>query len=134
MTAPVDVDSYLAGFTPDQREILERVRQAIRSRVPDPVEKIRYGMPAIMLGGRYALHFAGWKKHLGLYPVPRLDDALEERLAGYRSEKDTVAFPWTRLVDYDLIEDVAAAIVALRGSDGAAGGAGSGAGGGGAGR
>jgi len=50
MAAPVDVDSYLAGFPPEQREILERVRQVIRSQVPDPVEKIRYGMPAIMLG------------------------------------------------------------------------------------
>jgi uncharacterized protein YdhG (YjbR/CyaY superfamily) len=130
MAAPADVDSYLAGFPPEQREILERVRQAIRSRVPDPVEKIRYGMPAIMLGGRYALHFAGWKKHLGLYPVPRLDDALEERLAPHRSEKDTVAFPWTRPVPYDLIEEVTEAIVARRG-DGAGD---SGAGGGGTGR
>ena len=122
MAAPADVDSYLAGFPPEQREILERVRQAIRSRVPDPVEKIRYGMPAIMLGGRYALHFAGWKKHLGLYPVPRLDDALEQRLVPHRTEKDTVAFPWTRPVPYDLIEDVTEAIVALRGSGGGGGG------------
>ena len=124
MAAPVDVDSYLAGFPPEQREILERVRQVISSQVPDPVEKIRYGMPAIMLGGRYALHFAGWKKHLGLYPVPRLDDALEQRLVPHRTEKDTVAFPWTRPVPYDLIEDVTEAIVARRGSGGDGGGAG----------
>ena len=94
----------------------------ISSQVPDPVEKIRYGMPAIMLGGRYALHFAGWKKHAGIYPVPRLDDALEQRLVPHRTEKDTVAFPWTRPVPYDLIEDVTEAIVALRGSGGGGGG------------
>lgn len=118
MAAPADVDSYLAGFPPEQREILERVRQVIRSQVPDPVEKIRYGMPAIMLGGRYALHFAGWKKHVGIYPVPSLDEELEQRLAPHRSGKDSVNFPYDRPIDFDLIEDVAAAIVARRGGGG----------------
>lgn len=115
MAVPADVDSYLAGFRAEQREILERVRRAIRSRVPDPVEKIRYGMPAIMIGGRYALHFAGWKKHVGLYPVPTLDPALERRLESLRSGKDSVTLPWDRPLDVGLIEDVTAAIVALRG-------------------
>ena len=32
-----------------------------------------------MLGGRYALHFAGWKKHIGLYPVPDARRAARER-------------------------------------------------------
>ena len=49
-----------------------------------------------MLGGRYALHFAGWKKHIGLYPVPTLDEPLEGEIAPYRAEKDSVVFPHTR--------------------------------------
>lgn len=114
---PADVDTYIAGFPPEQREVLEKVRRAIRSRVPSPEEKIRYGMPAIMLGGRYALHFAGWKKHVGLYPVPVLDEALEREVAPYRSGKDSVNFAWSA-VPYDLIERVTSSIVAQRGSGG----------------
>jgi uncharacterized protein YdhG (YjbR/CyaY superfamily) len=122
MTAPVDVDSYLQGFPDEQREILERVRQAIRTHVPDGVEKIRYGMPAVMLGGRYALHFAGWKNHVGIYPVPRLDDALELRLAPHRSGVDSLNFPYAESVDFELIEDVTAAVVANRAASSTEGG------------
>lgn len=49
---PADVESYLESFSPDQRAILVRVMQAIRSQVPDPVEKIRYGMPAAIVARR----------------------------------------------------------------------------------
>ena len=108
------VDEYIAGFAPEVQDILHKVRAAITANVPDPTEKIRYGMPAVMLGGRYAIHFAGWKKHVGLYPVPVLDDALEAELAPFRTAKDSVNFVYAEPIPYDLIERVTAAIVALR--------------------
>ena len=75
MAAPADVDEYLATLPDEHRAILQAVREAIHRGVTAatgtaPEEKIRYGMPAVLLGGRYALHFAGWKKHLGLSLVP----------------------------------------------------------------
>lgn len=112
---PETVDEYIAGFPPEVRGILESVRAAIRSGVPDPQEKIRYGMPAVMLGGRYAVHFAAWKKHIGLYPIPTLDEPLESEIAPYRSAKDSVNFPFGKPVPYDLIARVTRAIVASRG-------------------
>jgi len=111
------VDEYIAGFPPDVADRLSRVRQMIRENVPDPTEKIRYGMPAVMLGDRYALHYAGWKKHIGLYPVPTLPQPLEGEIAPYRSEKDSVTFPHTKPVPYDLIGRVTAAIVELRAAE-----------------
>lgn len=111
----LNVDEYIAGFSPEVQDILRQVRAAITAEVPRPTEKIRYGMPAVMLGGRYALHFAGWKKHVGLYPVPTLDDALETELAPFRAAKDSVNFPYSKPIPYDLIGRVAAAVVALRG-------------------
>ncbi|MDP3208691.1 MAG: hypothetical protein Q8M65_06050 [Rhodoglobus sp.] len=68
-----------------------------------------------MCGGRYAIHFAGWKKHVGLYPVPRLADELEVELASYRSGKDSVNFSYSEPVPHELLARVVAAIVALRG-------------------
>lgn len=108
------VDEYIAGFDPEVQQILTGVREAIRSQVPDPEEKIRYGIAAVMLGGRYAIHFAGWKKHVGLYPVPELDPALEAEIAPYRAAKDSVNFVYSKPIDYDLISRVTAAIVAKR--------------------
>ena len=112
--APETVDDYVESFPQDAREVLERVRAAIHVGVPDGEEKVRYGMGAVMLGGRYAIHFAGWKHHVGLYPIPAFDGALEDEIGPYRSKKDTVNFPYGKPVPYELITRVAREIVRMR--------------------
>lgn len=114
MAAPATVDEYIAGFPPEVAERLQRIREVILAEVSHPEEKVRYGIAAVMLGGRYALHYAGWKKHIGLYPVPTLDGPLESRIAPLRAEKDSVVFPHTRPIPYELIGEVTRAIVARR--------------------
>lgn len=120
MAAPESVDAYIAGFPPDVAERLIRVRAEIVDAVTAasgtaPEQKMRYGIAAVMLGGRYALHFAGWKKHIGLYPVPTLPEGLESEIAPYRAEKDSVVFPHAKAVPYDLISRVAREIADERG-------------------
>ena len=117
--AATTVDEYISGFPPEVAGRLQRIREIIVSAVAagsdaEPEERIRYGIAAVMLGGRYALHYAGWKKHIGLYPVPTLDEPLESRIAPFRAEKDSVVFPHAQPVPYELIGRVAQAIVALR--------------------
>jgi uncharacterized protein YdhG (YjbR/CyaY superfamily) len=114
MAAAATVDEYIAGFPPEVAERLQGIREVIVANVPDSDEKVRYGIAAVMLGGRYAIHYAGWKKHIGLYPVPTLDGPLESRVAPYRAEKDSVVFPHSGSIPYELIADVTRAIVAER--------------------
>ena len=117
MAAPATVDEYIAGFPPEVAERLQRIREIIVAADVlgrAPKEKVRYGIAAVMLGGRYALHYAGWKKHIGLYPVPTLDEPLESRIAPFRAEKDSVVFPHAEPIPYELIGEVARAIVARR--------------------
>ena len=108
------VDAYVASFPPDARSVLEQVRAAIRAGAPDADEKVRYGMAAFMLGGRYAIHFAGWKQHVGLYPIPELDAGLEAEIAPYRAKKDSVRFRYADPIPYDLITRVSAEIARRR--------------------
>lgn len=108
------VDAYVASFPPEVRAVLERVRAAIRAGVPDADEKVRYGMAAFMLGGRYAIHFAGWKQHVGLYPIPVFDAGLEAEIAPYRAKKDSVNFRYADPIPYDLITRVSAEIARRR--------------------
>ena len=103
-----EIDDYIGGFPDDVQSILRQVRAAILSQIPDAEEKIRYGMPAVMLGGRYAIHYAAWKKHVGLYPVATAPEPLESELAPYRAAKDSINFPYGKPVPYDLIERTAA--------------------------
>ena len=121
MPNPATVDEYIAGFPPEVAERLRRIRALIVDAVAAesgtaPEEKMRYGIAAVMLGGRYALHFAGWKKHIGLYPVPALPEPLEAEIAPYRAEKDSVVFPHAQDVPYDLIGRIARQIAAQRGA------------------
>lgn len=111
--APTSVDAYVDSFAPEVREVLAEVAAALRRALPGAEEKIRYGMPAFVFHDRYGLHFAGWKKHVGLYPVARLAPGLEAEVAPHRSSKDTVQFFYRDGVPYDLVERIAVALVEL---------------------
>jgi uncharacterized protein YdhG (YjbR/CyaY superfamily) len=112
-----DVDAYIAGFPPEVAARLQRVRELIRAEVPDAEERMRYGIAAVMLGGRYALHFAGWKKHIGLYPVPALPEPLETEVAPLRSGKDSLVLPHADPLPEQLISRIAHEIVRMRRPD-----------------
>jgi uncharacterized protein YdhG (YjbR/CyaY superfamily) len=75
---------------------------------------MRYGIAAVILGGRSALHFAGWKRHIGVHPVPPLPELLESEVAPYRSGTDSVTFRHADPLPLDLISRMTWAIVAVR--------------------
>lgn len=108
------VDEYIASFPPDVRERLEAVRAAMRRAAPGTQEAISYGIPTFKLDGRYVVYFAGWKDHISVYPVPDGDAELDRELAPYRAAKGTLKFPLRDAVPYDLIERVAALLMARR--------------------
>lgn len=103
---PTTIDDYLAGFDGDVRARLDEVRRRLLLAVPGAEERLRYGMPAVMLGGRYAIHYAGWKRHIGLYPVAHSDEPIEVELAPLRSGVDTVELPHSAPIDYELVERI----------------------------
>ncbi|GAA1686355.1 iron chaperone [Microcella alkalica] len=102
-----DVDDYIARFPTDVQPILRGLRQAIRAASPGGDERIRYGMPAIRLDGGCWLHFAGWKNHAGIYPVPGGDEEFEAAIAEYRSAKDTVNLLYSKPMPYELVTRIA---------------------------
>jgi uncharacterized protein YdhG (YjbR/CyaY superfamily) len=61
------VDDYLARLPQEQREALERLRQAIRSVVPGVEEVIRSGVPAFRYNGKPLVSIGVAKRHLSLF-------------------------------------------------------------------
>ncbi|HEY5785273.1 MAG TPA: DUF1801 domain-containing protein [Microlunatus sp.] len=114
---PNAVDAYIAGFPPEVAERLTKLRATITKHFDGGEETIRYGMPAMMVGEHYGLHFAGWKKHVALYPVPVLAEPLESAVAPYRSGKDAVTFRHTQQLPYDLVGRICDAIAEQRPGD-----------------
>ena len=114
---PATVDEYIAGFDPDVAERLALVRSTLHAAVPGLTDGIRYGMPIVALDGTYVIHYAGWKHHIGMYPIPVFDGdqaALEAELAPLRSTKDTIKLLHRDPIPTDLVARLARALVVLR--------------------
>ena len=116
MDKPVSVDAYIERFPEEVRTVLQEVRRTLHDAVPGAGETISYAIPALTLDGRVLLYFAGWQKHVSVYPVPHGDEALVRALEPYRSGKGTLAFPLGEPVPYDLIGRVAAGFREQRGA------------------
>jgi uncharacterized protein YdhG (YjbR/CyaY superfamily) len=104
-TAPKDIDEYIAGFPDDVQETLEKIRMTIRKAAPDAEETIKYQMPTFTLKGNL-VHFAAYKKHIGLYPAPTGNEKFKKELSVYRGAKSSVRFPLNRPVPLDLISKI----------------------------
>ena len=106
-STPTTIDEYIAGFPPNMQEILQKVRMTIREAAPDATEAIKYQIPTYVFHGNM-VSFAGYAKHIGLYPVPLDVDGFKEDLAPYASGKSTAKFPLNKPIPYDLINRVVA--------------------------
>ena len=97
------VEDYLDSLQPEVRTALEDVRATIHAAVPGGEDVISYNMPTLKLGDRRIVHYAGWKKHLSLYPAPEGDDDLRREMAPYLAGKGTLKFPLAQGMPHDLI-------------------------------
>jgi uncharacterized protein YdhG (YjbR/CyaY superfamily) len=102
------IDDYIESFPAEVQAILEAVRRSIRKSAPEAEETISYQMPTFTLNGKYLVYFGGWKHHIGLYPVPAVDEELEKELSKYRATKGTLRFPLQEPIPYGLIEKLVA--------------------------
>jgi uncharacterized protein YdhG (YjbR/CyaY superfamily) len=109
-----NVDKYVASFPEDVQLVLRKIRHIITNAAPNSEESISYQIPRVTVDGHALIFFAGWKKHIGLYPIPQLDEPLEQEIAPYRATKDTVRLPLKDPIPYDLIERTVRALVEMR--------------------
>jgi len=97
------IDEYIAEFPPETQKVLEEVRGLIKASAPDATETISYAIPTFDLNGHHLVHFAGYAKHVGFYPVPSAAEAFKEELKPYKQGKGSVQFPLNQPMPLDLI-------------------------------
>jgi uncharacterized protein YdhG (YjbR/CyaY superfamily) len=108
------VDEYIASFPADVQEQLQGVRRAMRAAAPGTEEAISYGIPTFTLDGRYLMYFAGWKRHISVYPIPEVDAQLDKEIDRFKAGKGTLRFPLNEPIPYDLIGRLVAAAMRNR--------------------
>ncbi len=86
------IDEYIAACPEQARERLQQIRAAVKKLAPKAKERISYQIAAFELNGKNIIHFAGWKKHVSLYPIPAGDEAFESEISKYVDGKGTVKF------------------------------------------
>jgi uncharacterized protein YdhG (YjbR/CyaY superfamily) len=96
------IDEYIAEFPADVQKLLEKVRTAIKTTVPEAEETIKYGIPTFTLKGNL-VHFGAYKNHIGFYPAPRGVDGFKE-ISAYEGGKGTVQFPFDKPLPLTLIK------------------------------
>lgn len=105
-SAATTIDEYIAEFPPETRDVLEQMRALIRNLAPDATETISYAIPTFDLGGKHLVHFAGYEKHVGLYPAPSGMEAFKEDLKPYKTGKGSVQFPLGQPLPVELIRRI----------------------------
>lgn len=102
---PNSIDEYIAAQPEDVRPLLQNIRETIRAAAPEAIEKISWQMPTFWQGENI-IHFAAFKKHIGIYPGGEATTVFAERLTGYKTSKGAIQLPLGRPIDDQLITDI----------------------------
>lgn len=104
---PATVDAYIKTFPPATQKHLKNIREEIKKLIPGAEEKISYAMPSFHYNGKYVIYYAGYKNHIGLYPIPTGDKQLNDLYKNFdTSGKATIKFPLDEPLPIDLIKKI----------------------------
>ena len=92
-------------------DAIEHVRDLAREAVPEAVDGLGYGMPALRYRDRPLLSVMPAKHHIGLYPFSQaVVESVAARLGSYSFAKGTIRFT----ADHPLPDELIREIVLLR--------------------
>jgi len=100
-----DVDAFIKQSPKQTQAKLKELRKIIKGIVPKAEEVISYKMPVYKLNGKGLAGFAGFKSHIGFYPMSgSFLTAFKEELKDYETSKGAVQFPLARPLPTALIK------------------------------
>jgi uncharacterized protein YdhG (YjbR/CyaY superfamily) len=100
-----NIDEYINNFPKDVQIKLRDIRALVHEIIPEAEEAIKYGMPTFVLKGNL-LHFAAFKKHIGLYPTPSAIIKFEKELSKYPTSKGAIQFSLDKPLPIKLIKKI----------------------------
>lgn len=103
---PNSIDEYIAAQPENIRPALQSIRETISQAVPEATEKISWQMPTFWQG-KNIIHFAAFKKHIGIYPGPEAIVHFSDRLTEYMTSKGAIQLPYDKSLPSQLIADIA---------------------------
>jgi len=106
MKKPVTIDQYIAAAPAAARPALKQVRSVLRGALPAAQEVIWYAMPSFRMK-KVVISFAGYARHIGIYPGAKAIVHFQEELVGYHTSKGAVRLQLDRPVPVALLKRIA---------------------------
>lgn len=103
---PKTIDAYIASQAEDIQPRLREVYATIKAALPDASEKISWQMPTFWKG-QNLIHFAAFKKHIGLYPGGEAMIVFVDKLTDYKTSKGGIQLPNNKPLPFELIREIA---------------------------
>lgn len=103
---PKTIDDYISMQSEELWPLLNQIRNTIREALPYAEERISWSMPTYW-NKQNIIHFAAFKKHIGLYPGDKAVDHFSEKLTEYKTSKGAVQFPYSKPLPLELITEIA---------------------------
>ena len=99
------VPQYIALQPPAIKKGLNVLRSTIRKAAPNAEEIISYNMPAYRQHA-VLVYFAANNSHYGFYPTSSPMEAFKEKLAGFKTSKGAIQFPFNEPIPVKLVTDI----------------------------
>jgi uncharacterized protein YdhG (YjbR/CyaY superfamily) len=109
MAGPDPIETYIDTAPVAGREGLRAVRALVRKHYPHAEEVMSYRLPAFK-DGKVFIYYAGFDKHLGIYPPVKGSASLMKQVAKYQGPKGNLQFKYDDELPLRLIEDVIKAL------------------------
>ncbi len=103
---PQNIDDYISSQDAQVQLRLKELREILRAALPEAEERISWSMPTYWKG-RNIIHFAAFKKHVGLYPGDEATAVFKDDLTGFDVSKGTIRLPYERPLPVKLIKKIA---------------------------
>ncbi len=100
------IDEYIAACPEQSQRYVQKIREIVKASVPKAKEKISYQIACFELNGKNLVHFAGWTKHVSMYPIPVGSEAFNKAITKYADGKGTIKFMLDKPLPLKLIRQV----------------------------
>ncbi len=104
-TAYKTVKEYWNTFDGITLEKMQELHTCIQEAIPEATSCISYNMPAIKKE-KIIAYYAGYKNHIGFYPLPQCILHFEEQLKPYKTSKGAVQFSLHQPLPLNLIAEM----------------------------
>lgn len=103
---PATVEEYIKNAPREAQAVLREIRDILKKAAPGASEAIKWGAP-VLEEGRILFAYTAHKSHLNFMPTRSSLDPFRQKLAAYKTGKDTIQFPYDKPLPKALIKKIA---------------------------